>query len=752
MKNSAGVRTKMPWKALMATGLLALLGISAGVPTAALADEARAVWFHRWEWNDRQDIEDEITNIDNCHMNAVLFQIRGQGDAFYISEHEPWSNLVGDEYPGYDPLAVAIYEAHKKGLELHAYVNTMPAWSGSTPPVSPDHIYNAHPEWIMVDASGTPMDPSSGYADISPGIPQAAQHVNDVIMDIATNYDVDGIHLDYIRYPGWDIPDKDYSHDDSSLARFARDYSGCTPSTCPPQWDAFRRTLVTEMVAACHDSVTTLKPWVKISAATWGIFYYGYTYYFQDSHGWMEAGILDFSAPMIYTGNTSDFQSRLHDHVVNSYGRHVYGGIGIYLGDVTPSVMVDEINICRSEGAEGQVMFAASDLTSSYRLTLVGSGGPYEYLADIPAMAWKGSRPFIASVALPIDSTHVDLFFSRDVDATTGQNPSNYTFDNGLVALSAVRDASDHRLINLTTSTHYEQTIYTLTVSNVADEGTKEVVSWPNNQRKFYGMAQAPEVIVDNQHGWPAFTFVGEWPIGTFGNCWLDNKRYHAGPGDGDETATWTTPITTPGNYKVYFWVNSSAYTADAHYYIDTYAGPDSAIGDQNSVPQPETWQYLGTFPFADTARVTVTDYWESAFGTVIADAIRWVFVSPLDPDAPPAAITDLASHKSNADIVLTWSEVTSDTLGNPETISEYVIYRDTQPHSPPGDSVGSTTNTTFTDPGAAGSTGTNYYYVVRAVDDGQAKSVNSNQVGEFDRGLSSGSKAAESGMTGTHR
>ena len=734
MKNCAGVRTKMPWRTLMAAGLLVLLGISAGVPAGALADEARAVWFHRWEWNDRQDIEVEITNIDNCHMNAVLFQIRGQGDAFYISEHEPWSHLVGDEYPGYDPLAVAIYEAHKKGLELHAYVNAMPAWSGSTPPVSPDHIYNAHPEWIMVDEYGVPMDPADGYADISPGIPQAAQHVNNVIMDIATNYDVDGIHLDYIRYPH-----PNYSHDDSSLVRFARDYPECTsPSTCPGEWDAFRRTLVTEMVQATYDSVTALKPWVKISAAVWGVFAYGYNGYYQDSHGWMEAGILDFSAPMIYTGDTTAFRDRLQDHVVNSYGRHVYGGIGIYLG-FPPSTMVAEIETCRAEGAEGEVMFSASDLTSSYKLTLVGSGGPYEYLADIPAMVWKGSQPFIASVALPIDTSHVDLFFNRDVDAITGQTASNYTFDNGLVALSAVRDVADHRLIHLTTSTHYQQTIYTLTVNNVADEGAKEVVAWPNDQRKFYGMAQAPEIIVDDLDSSPAFTFVGEWVESVSGYCWEDHKRYHAGPGDGDETATWTTPITTPGSYKVYFWVNNGAYTADAHYYIDTYAGPDSAIGDQNWAG--DGWHYLGTFPFADTARVTVTDFWESSPLNVIADAIKWVFISPIIP-APPAAITDLASHKSNADIVLTWSEVTSDTLGNPETISEYVVYRDTQPCSPPGDSVGSTADTTFTDPDAAEPTSSNYYYVVRAVDDGQAKSADSNQVGEFVRELITSAKA----------
>jgi uncharacterized lipoprotein YddW (UPF0748 family) len=731
------------WKrTLLIANLLAFLGTFLSAFCAS-GDEGRAAWFHRFEWSTRQDVEDEIANIDNCNMNAVVFQIRGTADAFYISEHEPWSHYLGNDYPGYDPLAVAIYEAHKRGLELHAYVNVMPAWSGSTPPSSPNHIYNAHPEWIMVDTAGIPMDPAAGYANVSPGIPQVQQHINRVIMDIATNYDVDGIHLDYIRYPHLD-----YSHDDSSLARFDRDYPGCTPSTCPNEWKAFRRTLVTEVVEATHDSVTALKPWVKISAAVWGVFYYGYNDYFQDSHGWLEAGIMDFTAPMIYTSDTEAFGERLYNHMVNSYGRHVYGGIGIYLGFST-STMVAEIETCRVQGAQGEVMFSATDLYGGYKSTLLS--GPYASYDSIPDMPWKGSQPFIASVAITPDGDHVDVLFNRDVDPTTGENPANYTFQGGLAATDGARDASDHRLIHLTTTPQHPESLYTLTVSNVQDEGGKETVAWPNNRRKFYGLVGSGiEIIVDDEDGAPVFTTVGSWPTSTYGDNWNTLKHYHS-PGSGLETATWTTPITTPGNYAVSFWVNDGGYAEDAHYYIDTYAGLDSAIGDQGFVGTPEVWQYLGTFPFLDTARVTVTDTF--TVGTyVVADAIKWTFVSPLPADAPPAAIADLRTDKSNSDIVLSWSPVTTDTLGNPETISQYVVYRETQPNTPPADSIGATSDTTFTDPGAAGSVATNYYYVVRAVDDDQSKSSSSNKAGEFDIDLSADKKAMHSGNTRDRR
>ena len=210
------------WNILMLVVLAAFMMTLAGA-FAARGDEARCAWFSRFEWSSRSHIEDEIANIDECNMNAVLFQIRGTADAFYISQWEPWAEQLGNDYPGYDPLAVAIYEAHERGLELHAYVNAMPVWSGATPPGDPFHIYNTHPEWIMVNSSGTPMDPADGYAFASPGVPQFREHLNKVIMDIATKYDVDGIHLDYIRYPS-----TAYSNDDSSVARYLREHPSCT--------------------------------------------------------------------------------------------------------------------------------------------------------------------------------------------------------------------------------------------------------------------------------------------------------------------------------------------------------------------------------------------------------------------------------------------------------------------------------------------------------------------------------------------
>jgi uncharacterized lipoprotein YddW (UPF0748 family) len=740
MRHSRGIYSAA---ATLLVGWFVLMALGPAMP-AALAEEARCAWFTRFEWNDRQDIVDEIDHLAACHINAVLFQIRGEADAFYISEYEPWSRLLDDQYPGYDPLAVAIYEAHSRGMELHAYVNTLPAWGSSTTPASPDHIYRAHPEWIMVDTSGAPMAYpfEYGYAFVNPAIPQVREHIVNVVMDIASNYDVDGIHLDYIRYP---YPT--YSYDDSSLARFARDYPGCTPDSCEGEWDEFRRTLISEVVAAAHDSVTGLKDWVKISAAVWGVFAYGYYDYFQDSHGWLEDGIMDFTAPMIYTQYPSTFGSRLHDHAVNKYGRHVYAGIGVYYTDMTPPIMVAEIDTCRSQGVEGETMFSASDLYGNYQTALIGSGGPYEVPDVMPDMAWKGDRPFIASVALPITGSQVDVLFNRDVDPTTGQNAANYTFGSSLAATAAARDLSDHRLIHLTTTPQHPESLYTLTVSNVADESAKETVAWPNNRRKFYGLSGAGvEIIVDNEDGAPGFTYTGDWDISTYGVCWGQdgNKRFHTRDTVDVDSATYMTPISIPGNYAVYFWINGNNYAEDAHYYLETYAGPDSAIGDQNWAcgEYEGIWQLLGTFPFSDTARVSVTTCWYGDGVYVIADAIKWIYSGPLEPEAPPAAVTDLTSATSAGDIVLSWSAVVQDTSGNPLTVDRYVIYRNDDPTVEPADSIGFTAGTVYADPGAAGNAATNYYYVIRAASDDKGKSKASNRVGEFDLLLGNVKKA----------
>ena len=142
-------------------------------------------------------------------------------------------------------------------------------------------------------------------------------------------------------------------------------------------------------------------------------------------------------------------------------------------------------------------------------------------------------------------------------------------------------------------------------------------------------------------------------------------------------------------------------------------------------------------FPFVGSATVTVSNESTSAQGSsVVADAMRFLYHHALPPDeVPPAPVANLTVTLDQGDLSLSWSAVTTDSAGSPETTSYYVVYRDEDPgFSPgPGDSIAGVTETSYLDPGAAGDTLTNYFYIVHAVDTSANKSSDSARVGEFD-------------------
>ncbi|KPL19359.1 MAG: hypothetical protein AMJ92_03490 [candidate division Zixibacteria bacterium SM23_81] len=628
-------------------------------PLSSADEEARVVWFSRFEYDSEADIRSEIGKADSCRCNIILFQVRGQADALYLSDLEPWSELLGGGYPGFDPLAVAIEEAQLRGMELHAYINVFPVWNGANLPADPQHIYNLHPEWVMVDQSGIPMDPSAGYAFISPGIPQAAQHIRDVITDIVTKYDVDGVHLDYIRYPS-----SGYSYDDSSLARFQREYGG-TPGELPDQWKQFRRNLVTHFVSGVYYDVTGLKPWVKVSAATWGDFYDGYTFYYQDSHGWLESKILDFSAPMIYTDDMWAFHSRLENHVVSSYGRHIYAGIGAYL--LEPTELLAQVDSTRSLAAEGCTFFSSTSLGLT-EVSLLRSG-PFAQQADIPVMPWKELKPFTLSVARSISGTQVDVLFSQQVQIATAEDELHYSFDGGLSltgAESAQLDSLNHALVHLTTTSQTEATVYTLTVTGVENlQG--QTLTTLNASRKFVGKAHSGiEIVVDNSD--PGFSTVGSWSTGAYGNPYGTDYRWTSS-GTGS-AAIWTLDLPNASTYSVYaYWVQGTNRATDAPYIIHYMGGADTVLMNQQL--NGEQWNKLGSYPFEAGTNGDITLTNEASGGVIIADAVRLVEVFT------PVPLVQFNAQEIHGLAFLSW------TLPSEARAIGSNLYRSTSPNGP---------------------------------------------------------------------
>ena len=142
--------------------------------------------------------------MENCRQggfNTVLFQVRGNGTAFYRSRIEPLTHEYKKGDPRFDPLEVACREAHRRGLALHAWVNVMPGWRGPRPPADRKQLYRARPEWFLKDQHGKrqPLD-SDFYVSLNPCLPEVRDYLVKVFADIMRRYPVDGLHLDWEFY------------------------------------------------------------------------------------------------------------------------------------------------------------------------------------------------------------------------------------------------------------------------------------------------------------------------------------------------------------------------------------------------------------------------------------------------------------------------------------------------------------------------------------------------------------------------
>ena len=267
-------------------------------------------------------------------LNAIVFQVRPSSDAVYASAIEPWSEyLTGTmgraPQPFYDPLAFAIEEAHRRGLELHAWFNPFRALHPQTKsPVAPNHISRTHPELVR------------RYGDqfwLDPGDPAVRAHVLRVVMDVVQRYDVDGVQFDDYFYP---YPEKDAAGrelefpDDATWQKFGL-ASGFSNR------DDWRRANVNQFIHSVYQSIKAVKPWVKFGISPFGIWrpmnppqirgLDAYAKLYADSRLWLANGWLDYFAPQLYWAvepKEQSFPALLNWWVrQNPKGRHLWPGL-----------------------------------------------------------------------------------------------------------------------------------------------------------------------------------------------------------------------------------------------------------------------------------------------------------------------------------------------------------------------------------------------------------------------------------------
>jgi len=335
------------------------LVLSLALPLWAQTDnqEFRATWVVTWEHissgstaaENMARVDKILDNHQKANMNAVLFQVRQSGTAYYNSSFEPWGSYAGYSDPGYDPLAYVVQEAHKRGMEVHAWFNVFQTSStiDGTPVAE-------HPEWVCRDASGNAMTDSRC---ISPGLEAVRDYTVNVAMEIVNNYDIDGLHLDYVRWNEYSSSkiSKSYARQaeeenwldgmitDEQIedlksnkgSRYLYDvdhpYSAGVP-TGFSSWDDWRRWSVTELVHSLHDSIQTVKPWVRLSVAALGKYnwssWQGYGSVYQDAALWFNEGYIDQLTPMSYHWTTADgFKTMLTTGGAESWGNWIQPGV-----------------------------------------------------------------------------------------------------------------------------------------------------------------------------------------------------------------------------------------------------------------------------------------------------------------------------------------------------------------------------------------------------------------------------------------
>ena len=337
-------------------------------------------------------------------INTVYFQVRTTGDALYNSTIVPWSHWLTNSYgqnPGWDPLAFAIDEAHKRGLEIHAWLNPYRAaiTANFATIYAPNHMARQHPDWLIT--AGT-----TRY--FNPGIPEVRNHITSVVEEIVSNYDVDGIHFDdYFYLSGLTNADDD--------AQFNATPHGMTRAN-------WRRNNVTLMVQAVSNKIKSLKSWVKFGISPSGIYQNftvpntsisttgsaHYSVQYADTRKWMIDGTIDYLIPQVYWAFSQVTANAKFNYVTDywnsqNFTRHLYIGLATYRVDpadanawsstIASTEIKNQIDYLRTstQNILGASHFTTHDLLSTKTgvkeaMDLVRV--QYNTPAIIPAMSW----------------------------------------------------------------------------------------------------------------------------------------------------------------------------------------------------------------------------------------------------------------------------------------------------------------------------------------------------------------------------
>lgn len=420
--------------------------------------EVRAVWLttiggidwpHSYAQSERsaekqkEELRAILDRLQKANINTILLQTRIRATTIYPSQYEPWDGCLSGfpgKSPGYDALQFAIDECHKRGMEVHAWVVTIPV--GKWNSYGCRQLRKRFPRLIKrIDQDGY-MDPEAT---------QTGCYLAEMCREIVQRYDVDGIHLDYIRYP------------ETWKFRISKDQA---------------RGNITRIVEKIHQAVKKEKPWVKMSCSPIGKFddlsrywshgWNAYTKVAQDAQAWLKDGLMDELFPMMYFRGDQFFPFAI-DWKEHSYGKIIAPGLGIYFlhpkeGKWNISDITSELYHLRNIG-EGHAFFRNKFLLDNHQ-------GVYDFVtahfnrypALVPPMTWESNKRPQQPVTLCIEENEGTTTLRWDnslqyEDGTAIKTPSIY--NNVYANKEYPVDVHDARNLILTRTTRRQLTTRT---------------------------------------------------------------------------------------------------------------------------------------------------------------------------------------------------------------------------------------------------------------------------------------------------
>ncbi|HET9011143.1 MAG TPA: family 10 glycosylhydrolase [Gemmatimonadaceae bacterium] len=415
--------------------------------------EFRAVWVatvDNMDWPSKKGLStaqqqaELITILDKLvalRMNAIVLQVRPAADALYQSSLEPWSDVITGEMgrapePFYDPLAFATAESHKRGLEMHVWINPYRAKYSARTPASASHISRTHPDVVYQYGPYLWMDPGSAFV---------RARTTSVVLDLVRRYDIDAVHMDDYFYP---YPETRRGREiDFPDERTYRRYRMGGGTLAKDDW---RRENVNQLVKQLNDSIHAVKPWVRFGVSPFGIWRPGfpasvrgfdqYAKLYADARKWFNEGWVDYFTPQLYWAIDRPEQSYpvLLEWWAqqNLKGRHLWPGN--YTGKVgftnssawRSEEILEQIRLTRAQpGATGNVHFDMKVfLDDPDQLNERLASSVYAAPALVPASPWLG-RGAPAAPAVTLRADTASGFWVLDVAPVAGSNGSGVGAD-----------------------------------------------------------------------------------------------------------------------------------------------------------------------------------------------------------------------------------------------------------------------------------------------------------------------------------